>query len=152
MRRSHVLSAFAPLLFACSPAEAPPAVTVQAAPQVVAAPTAPAIATVPGLSPALTEALGRLRGLFADPNDAAIQAAFSPTFLASVPADQVKTVFAQARAGVGACTEQRPMTVKSETTTVIHIQCERGALTATLVVNPAPPHLVEGLLIKPAGP
>jgi len=33
---------------------------------------------------------------------------------------------------------------------VVKLQYEKGAVNATIVVNPAPPHLVEGLLLKPA--
>jgi len=34
------------------------------------------------------------------------------------------------------------------TSAVVRLQCEHGAVNATIVVNPAPPHLVEGLLLN----
>ena len=40
--------------------------------------------------------------------------------------------------------------VKNDAAALVRIQCERSALHATVAVNAAPPHLMEGLLIKPA--
>jgi hypothetical protein len=40
--------------------------------------------------------------------------------------------------------------VKNDTTALVRLQCERGALHATVVVNAAPSHLIDGLLLKPA--
>jgi hypothetical protein len=40
--------------------------------------------------------------------------------------------------------------VKDETAAVVRLSCERGGVNATIVVNPAPPHLVDGILLKPA--
>jgi hypothetical protein len=94
------------------------------------------------------EAIGRVQGLTADPNDAAIKAAFSPAFLASVPADQVKGLFTQVHGNLGACTAHTAVKVKDDSSAMVRLQCERGALNATIVVNPS--HLIDGLLLKPA--
>jgi hypothetical protein len=94
--------------------------------------------------------MARVQGLFIDPNDAAIKATFSPAFLAAVPADKVKTLFTAMNAELGACKERRAVQVKNDTAAIVRLQCERGAVHATIVVNAAPPHLIDGLLLKPA--
>jgi len=88
--------------------------------------------------------------LLADPNDAAINATFSPTFLAAVPPEKGKAVLAAAKADVGTCKERRLVEakVKSDTAAQVRLQCERGAENVTVVVNAAPPHLIEGVLLK----
>src|SRR5580700_632985 len=43
---------------------------------------------------------------------------------------------------LGACKERRAVEVKNDTAALVRIQCERGAVLATVVVNAAPPHLV----------
>ncbi len=130
------------------PAPAAPAAAAPAAPAApaAAAPAAPAA----GLPPLVDEAMGRVQGLFADPNDAAIKATFSPTFLGAVPADKVKALFTALHGELGACKDRRPVEVRSDTAALVRVQCERGAIHATIVVNAAPPHLVDGLLLKPA--
>lgn len=148
--RTRFIAMLPPLiLLACGGSQEP----APAAPSASSAPTgsataAPASST--GLSPAIEEAIGRVQGLTADPNDAAIQSTFSPAFLASVPADKVKSLFTSVHGDIGACTQHTPVKVKDETTAVVRLQCEHGALNATIAVNPAPPHLIEGLLLKPA--
>jgi hypothetical protein len=90
-----------------------------------------------------------VKALSVETTDAAIAMTFSPTFLAAVPPDKVKAVFAGMRAQVGACKEHRAEQVKDETTALVRLSCERGAMKAAIVVNPAPPHLVDGLLLGP---
>ena len=123
-------------------APTPPPIAASALP---VAPGAPATA----LPPVLEEAIGRVQGLLGDANDAAINATFSPTFLAAIPAEKAKAVFTAAKARVGACKEHRAEQVKNETTAVVRLQCERGAINATIVVDSAPPHQIDGLLLKP---
>ncbi len=125
-----------------APPAASPAATAPAAP----APAAPAVAT----PPLVDEAMGRVQGLLADAGDAAIKATFSPTFLAAVPSDKVKGLFTELKGQLGACKERRTVEAKDDKTALVRIQCEHGALLATVVVNGAPPHLVDGLLLKPA--
>lgn len=109
-------------------------------------------AATPQLSPALAEALGRVRGLLGDPNDAAIRAAFSPTFFAAVPPAKVKALFLQLKTGLGACTSDHPTSISDDTRAIVQIQCDHGAINAALTVNPGAPHLLEGLVLKPATP
>lgn len=88
--------------------------------------------------------------LLADPNDAAIKATFSPTFLAAVPQAKLEAVLASVKADVGICKERRLVEarVKSDTAAQVRLQCEHGAENVTVVVNAAPPHFIEGLLLK----
>ena len=74
----------------------------------------------------------------------------SPTFLATVPAEKVKALFTQMKGELGACKERRAVEVKSDKAALVRLQCERGAVHVTVVVNAAPPHLIDGLLLKPA--
>jgi hypothetical protein len=138
-------------LAACGTAEPPaaappPAATPAPATPAPATPAAPA-ATLP---PLVDEAIGRVLGLIADPNDAAIKAAFSPTFLAAVAQEKIKAILTGVKTDVGACKERRPVEVKSDTAALVRLQCQRGAVHATVTVNAAPPHFIEGLLLKPA--
>jgi hypothetical protein len=156
-QRTLFLATLSLTLFACGgsqePAPAAPGSTPAPAQAASAAPAgsgAAAPASSTGLSPIIEEALGRVQGLTADPSDAAIQSTFSPAFLAAVPADKVKSLFTSMHGDIGACAQHSALKVKDETTAVVKLQCEKGAVNATIVVNPAPPHLVEGLLLKPA--
>ena len=134
------------------PPAAPPPPASVTAPVTAAAPASNPAAAAPvvALPPLVEEAMGRVQGLMVDPSDAAIKATFSPAFLAAVPAEKVKALFTELKGQLGACKERRAVEVKNDTTALVSLQCERGALHATVVVNSAPPHLVEGLLLKPA--
>ena len=140
-------------LAACGSSPAPAPTMTASAPTTSATPAAApatAAATTTALPPPVEEAIRRVQGLTADAADAAIPATFSPTFLASVPADKVKALFTQLHSEIGACKEHRAVQVAGETKALVRLQCERGALDATIVVNPASPHLIDGLLLKPA--
>jgi hypothetical protein len=141
------------VLLACGGSQEPAPAAPAPAPVASAAPAgsgtaAPASAT--SLSPIVEEAIGRVQGLTADPSDAAIQSTFSKAFLAAVSADKVKSLFTSMHGDTGACTQHTAVKVKDETSAIVRLQCEHGAVNAAIVVNPAPPHLVEGLLLKPA--
>jgi hypothetical protein len=91
-----------------------------------------------------------VKALTVEMTDGAIATTFSTTFLTAVPADTLKAVFAAMKAQVGACKEHRAEQLKSETGEQVRLLCERGAVRATIVVNPATPHVIEGLLLQPA--
>jgi hypothetical protein len=153
----HLTPAIFLTLLACGGAAAPPpaaAAPAAAAPPPAAAAPPPSAAAAPAAAlatpPLVEEAMGRVNGLLADPSDAAITAAFSPTFLAAVPPEKVKGLFTAMKAQLGACTERHAVDVKSDRSALVRLQCERGAVHATVVVNGAPPHLIDGLLLKPA--
>jgi len=162
-RRLPLTSALLLTLTACGGAAAPPPAAPPPAPAGPAAhaaapaapvdpggapspPAAPAVA----LPPLVEEAMGRVQGLLAGPGDAAIQATFSPTFLAAVPGDKVKALFTELQKQLGACKDRRAVEVKNDRAALVRLQCERGAVLATVVVNAAPPHLIDGLMLKPA--
>jgi hypothetical protein len=159
LHRTLFVSAFSVAVVACggsqepAPAAPAPAAAASAAPTPSAAPAASAAPAGSGsaspasadLSPIIEEAIGRVQGLTADPSDAAIQATFSPKFLAVVPAEKVKSTFTGMH-----CTQHTAVKVKDETTAIVRLQCEKGTFNAAIIVNPAPPHLIEGLLLKPA--
>src|SRR5882762_3292877 len=99
MSRSYVFFVLVTLI-ACSPSVSPP---VPPSTSAAAAPTVAPATSPPVLSPGLTKAMGRVRGLLVDPTDLAIQAAFSPAFLAHIPPDKVKSVFGKAKSHLGSC-------------------------------------------------
>ena len=136
-----------------SPDNSPP----QPSPSASAAPSTagsatPAIAhpSEPKLSPALNEATARLLALIETPSDAGIAGAFSPTFLAAVPATKVSQLLGSIHSDLGACTKFEALEVADETTGVVRIVCDRGNVNATMKVSAAAPHLFDGLLLKPA--
>jgi len=141
MTRQPLFCVLAALLGACCPAAAQVPASSSASEPVSAM-----------LSPGLGEAVGRVQSLLADPNDAAIQTTFSPEFLAAIPPDKVKDIFTHAKEHLGSCTKERPVQVQGETSAIVRIECERGALTASLVINPMAPHLLDYLLLKAANP
>ena len=131
----------------------PPAPAIAPPPAASAAPASPVTpaAAASGLPTSVDEAMGRVQTLIANPDDGvAMQATFSPTFLTSIPADKMKGLFSAMKSQLGACKDRSVVQVKSDTTALVRVQCERGALNVTIVVNRAPPHLVEEILFKPA--
>ena len=146
---------------ACSsspPATQPSPASASAAASPSSAATAPTASASAGphaspalaLSPGLTEAMGRVKGLLTAPEDAAIQAAVSSTFLAHIPPEKVKEVFGHANAHLGACNDQQIVSVEGDTSAVVLLKCERSADKVSITINPAAPRLIEGLLMKPA--
>jgi hypothetical protein len=148
MSRSFIFFVLAALI-ACSPSVSPPTPppTSAAAAPTVAPASSPAV-----LSPGLTEAMSRVRGLLVDPTDAAIQAAFSPAFLAHIPPNKVKSVFGQAKSHLGSCNDEQVVKLENDTTAVVRVNCDGGADNVAITINPEPPHLIERLLVKPATP
>jgi hypothetical protein len=64
----------------------------------------------------------------------------------------VKSVFSEAKSYLGSCNGQHVVKLESETTAVVRVDCDRGADNVVITINPEPPHLIEGLLLKPATP
>jgi len=146
------LLAVSPLLVTlagCGSAQPSPAATTAPSPSPAASATpAPAAAGLPAV---VAEAMGRVQTLLANPGDAAaMQATFSPSFLTGIPAEKMKGLFTAIKSQLGACKDQSAVQVKSDTTAVVRVKCEHGDLDVTVQVNPAPPHLVEAILLKPA--
>ena len=94
-------------------------------------------------------ALARVRALLVAPERAVVEQAFTPEFLASIPADQVVKLFEAAKANAGACSGQRIVKAASPGSVELELICERATLRITLEANAAPPHLVRSLTIEP---
>jgi hypothetical protein len=100
----------------------------------------------------LAEAMTRVRGLLVDPTDAAIQAAFTPTFLAHIPPDKVKEVFGHAKSDLRVCKDQQVVKIEDDTSALVRLNCDGGIANVTIKILPDAPHLIDALIIKPAKP
>jgi outer membrane protein TolC len=101
------------------------------------------------MSPAMTTAADRVKGLLASPDDAAIAQAFSAKFLESVPAAKIKALFADLGPKVGACGSADPVDVDAAATQgAVRFTCEKATVVAKIVAQPSPPYLMDGLLLN----
>lgn len=75
---------------------------------------------------------------------------FTPAFLAQVPEAQVAAITGQLNAQHGAARRVASIEPQSASAGVIHIESERAVLHMNLVVDPAPPHRIAGLLLTGA--
>jgi hypothetical protein len=141
---------FVALLTAAGCSGAPPPLSAAPIPSAEPSALAPAAPDTAPLPPLVEEGMGRVHSLLADPSDAAIQAAFSPRFLAAVPPEKVKAIFSGIKEEHGVCPKHAPLTVKDETAAAVRVECDHGAIDASILVNPSIPHLIEGLVLKPA--
>jgi beta-lactamase class A len=110
------------------------------------APAAAAAAAEP--SPAFTARANELVALFngtAEP-----ERLFSPAFLAQVPAAQIRTVAAQAKASHGRALAISRIEARTGTAGAVFVDFERAIVRADMAIGAAPPHLIEGLLLAPA--
>jgi len=114
---------------------------------ILIAPAAPAAAQQPP-SAALSAGAGRVLALLR--GEAAPADIFTPAFLAQVPEAQVRAIIQQLGAQHGAPQRVAGIEAQSATMGVIHIETERATLHMTLVVEPAPPHRISGLLVTGA--
>ena len=114
---------------------------------ILIAPTAPAAAQQPPsaeLRAGAERVLALLRG------EAAPADIFTADFLAQVPEAQVRAIVQQLGAQHGAAQRVAGIEAQSATMGVIHIETERATLHMTLVVEPAAPHRISGLLVTGA--
>jgi beta-lactamase class A len=72
---------------------------------------------------------------------------FSPVFLAQVPPAQVKAIAAQMKSSYGAALAIQRIEAKSEVAGTVFVDFERAVARVEMAIAPAPPHLIEGLLI-----
>jgi len=106
--------------------------------------TAPAAAQAqasPGLRAGADKVVALLRG------EAQPAEIFAPAFLAQVPEAQVRNIAQQLSAQYGAPSRVAGIEAQSDTMGVIHIETGRATLHMNLVVEPAAPHLIGGLLL-----
>jgi hypothetical protein len=75
---------------------------------------------------------------------------FSPAFLAQVPPAQVASISKQLRDSYGAAREVERIEVKTPTSGMVVVRFERAAVKMDMAIGPAPPHLIEGLLVTGA--
>ena len=75
---------------------------------------------------------------------------FSPAFLAQVPAAKLAEINRQLADSYGKAVWVAGVEEKSDVSGVVLVDFERARLRIQLAVNPAPPHLIEGLLIAGA--
>jgi beta-lactamase class A len=78
------------------------------------------------------------------------QAFFSPAFLGRIPPAQVTLVRAQLKASYGAPQSVQRVEASSPTAGTVFVRFERAVVRLQMAVGPAPPHLVEGLLVAGA--
>jgi beta-lactamase class A len=71
---------------------------------------------------------------------------FAPSFLAAVPEAQLKTVTDQLHGSYGAARNVAAIEAESAYSGTVRLAFEKAVVKLTLVVDPAPPHLVTGLL------
>ncbi|QDX26352.1 serine hydrolase [Sphingomonas suaedae] len=111
--------------------------TAQTTPPDSAAPVQPA--------PALTQRIAELPAIVAAKGD--FDAYFAPSFKAQVPKDKFDAIGPQLVAQYGAIGTVEKVTATSPYEATLLLGFERGIATIQLIVDPAPPHRVTGLLI-----
>lgn len=102
----------------------------------------------PVASPALRGAAERVVALLR--GEAQPAAIFTPAFRAQVPEAQIQGVIAQFTAQYGAVQGLQGVDPASAEAGVIHIRYERAIVHMQLAIEPAPPHLVQGLQLTGA--
>lgn len=103
------------------------------------------------LSPELASGIARVKELLVDPSDARIAEMFTTAFLEKVPPTKVKEVSTQANTRLGACkADPKVITITSNTSATVRLDCERGSSTVSIVLESGAPHKISGLILKPA--
>jgi hypothetical protein len=74
---------------------------------------------------------------------------FAPSFLAQVPKAQVESLAGELRRSHGAATAVTATEARTPTSGTVTIDLERAVLRAEMSIGPAPPYLIEGLVITP---
>lgn len=112
------------------------------APSALAQQPAPAAAVDPGLQRRI-EALPAIINGTGD-----FEEYFAPAFKAQVPKAQFDQIGPQLKAQFGAVTKIEKVSASSPHAATVELGFERGIATVQIVVDPAPPHRVTGLLIS----
>jgi hypothetical protein len=117
-----------------------------AAPVLAQPPQAPAQMQQPsaGLRSGAERVVALLKG------EAQPAAIFTPAFNAQVPETQIRGVIAQFTTQYGAVQRLEGIDASSPQAGMIHIRYERALVHMQLSVDPAPPHLISGLLLSGA--
>ena len=108
----------------------------------------PQPAATQAASPALRAGAERVVALLK--GEAQPSAIFTPAFLAQVPEAQIRGVIAQFTAQYGAVRGLEGIEAASAEAGVIHIRYERALVHMQLAIQPAPPHLIQGVQLTGA--
>jgi CubicO group peptidase (beta-lactamase class C family) len=103
----------------------------------------------PLLGAAARAGLDRLRALLAAPERAAVEQAFAPGFLEHVPADQILALLHAVATNAGAVARERVLAAASPNAAKAELTCAAASVLVDLEVEPAPPHRIRSLVIKP---
>jgi hypothetical protein len=103
----------------------------------------------PLLGAAAAIALSRVEALLAKPDEGGVKTAFTADFLKAVPAPSIVDVFTKVATASGPCHARVVQQVLGDGDAVVHLTCERARVEVKLNASTDPPHLIQGLLIKP---
>jgi hypothetical protein len=92
-------------------------------------------------------AVRRVRRLLHTVDRAAIEAAFSPTFLASQPTESLVKLFENFHDQAGLCVDAHVVRADTPTSAEIELVCESRTALMIVEADPAPPYLVRALTI-----
>ncbi len=109
---------------------------------------APATAAEP--SPAFSARAAELVGLFNGTVEP--ERIFSSAFLGQVPAAQVKSISAQLKSSYGAAEKVARIEAKTGTSGIVYVDFERATARLEMAIGPAPPALIEQLLVAAVEP
>ncbi|MBA4762332.1 serine hydrolase [Sphingomonas sp.] len=114
------------------------------------APSAPAQATQVQAAPELTRRIEALPALINGSGD--FEGTFDASFKAQVPKAQFDALGAQLRAQHGKAVGIEQVTPRTPHQAVVRVGFEKSVATIQIIVDPAPPHAISGLLISQVEP
>ena len=76
---------------------------------------------------------------------------FNAAFLAQVPADRIRGMSEQIRTQAGRATAIEQVQAGADNRGTFVIRLERATLNAQMALDPAAPHQIQGLMVRPAG-
>ncbi len=114
------------------------------------APPAPAQATPVQAAPELTRRIDSLPALINGTGD--FEGTFDASFKAQVPKAQFDALGAQLRAQHGKAVGIERVTLRTPHQAVVRVGFEKSVATIQIIVDPAPPHAITGLLISQVEP
>ncbi|WP_343518362.1 serine hydrolase [Sphingomonas sp.] len=120
------------------------------APMPALARQAPAPAQNVAVSPGLQARIDALPGIVNGTGD--FEDFFAPAFKAQVPKAQFDQIGQQLKAQFGVATKAEKVTVKSPYAATVQLGFEKGIGTVEIVIDPAAPHRVTGLLLSSIEP
>lgn len=98
----------------------------------------------------LAAGLEHLKAMLAEPSVQTLEEHLSPSFRERVPLQGLLGLLQHLHSRLGACASHQLVSAEGARSGVIRLACERGAVEATLSVEPQPPHLLTGVMLRPA--